>query len=712
MEIPKQLRNDDFRFILANTKTKSPIEEKWNTDNNYFYNHSKILERLKEDNSYGVLGGSGNDKDGYILPIDADCIELSTWIEKNCPETFTVQSGSQEPGKYHYYYLTNKPYNKIVLSMIDKEKGEEKRYGEIQGKGAMVIGPGCIHQSGNRYEVIRDGHLVKISNELLEKMREKFSNVIEVDEEEIKKFQVRDFEKGDIEEQLNVTHVFSLNGLKRYRDEYYGSHPVHGSNTRMNFWVNPTKNIWSCFRHNKCGGGVAWAIAVNEGLKDCSEAHGSLDKKTYKEVLKIAKEKYGYVDNSDGKILPAEARDEMAQIEEDIFGTPEDDLRRNINKFLERINGIDNEIFKKYLISKIAFKIKVGKREIEKELNKISMDNEGKNPMAISDLLEKDIPEVEYYIEPIVPKGKLILIGGKPGQGKSLVSLGMSLGLKGNDKYLNEFSIRERPKILYYDLENGENLIKWRLEYLMKGMKVDKQNLKDFHLEQNFNKKNIEKELELSKGFDFIVLDSYRRFLEGAEDVSEITDKFFNEYLKPLKDLGKTIIILHHFKKADLIEISDDDLMDIFRGSSDIPAQFDIIYGLIRSPEVQNENKTSFEISLLKVKNREGLPIKNFTMKVIKDDIEKKTDFIFLDYGKMLSPKEKVQKKILELLKQKGEVARKVIYELVISETGAENSSSCDRWLKEMVSNGFIQNSGYGKYKMAGEEDPQESTND
>ena len=50
---------------------------------------------------------------------------------------------------------------------------------------------------------------------------------------------------------------------------------------------------------------------------------------------------------------------------------------------------------------------------------------------------------------------------------------------------------------------------------------------------------NLEKELNNAKNFDIIVLDSYRRFLEGTENDSEITDKFFNEYIKKLKEQGK-----------------------------------------------------------------------------------------------------------------------------------------------------------------------------
>lgn len=696
LTIPNQLKNPDFRFILVNTKTKKPIEDEWNTKNNYPFNHSKIQERIQQDKNIGILGGIGN-----LFLIDSDTIELCSWIEKNLPETFTIQSGSHEAGKYHYYFKTNKPHNKKVLELVDKEKNECKHYGEIQGLNSMLVAPNCLHSSGNRYDVIRNVEITELPEKEIKKLIDTFSNIEEIPKEEINKFQKRNFESDDIEQQLNVTHVFSLSGLKKYKQEYYGNHPIHGSTTGMNFWINPIKNIWCCFRHNKSGGGVAWAIAVSEGLKNCSEAHGKLDKVTYKKVLRIAEDKYGFIPKQQGVILPTEKKDEMSQLDEDIFTTPKDDLLRGIDNFLSRITKIENIIFKKYLISKIAFKTKVGKRELEKQLDKVSKIEEVKNPIAITDLLKQNFPEIEYLINPIIPKG-CILIGGKAGVGKSLISLGIAISLKNKEKFLGKFEIIKNPKILYYDLENGSNVFKWRLEYLIRGLNVNRDNLQDFHLEENFNKANIEKELELSKNFDLIILDSYRRFLEGTENDSDITDKFFSEYIKPLKNAGKTIIILHHLKKIKLSELSDDDLIDAFRGSTDIPAQFDLVYGVIKSPEVQEfeTNNLSFNMSLLKAKNRLGLPIKNFTFKIIKNEIGKKTEFKFLNYGKLKEPKEIIQDKIILLLQEQGEISRKLIHELVIAETGAENSNSTDRWLKEMVENGLIIKSAYGKYKL------------
>jgi len=77
-----------------------------------------------------------------------------------------------------------------------------------------------------------------------------------------------------------------------------GSHPIHGSTTGCNFLIDTSKNQWVCFHggHNPPhgGGGVWSAIAVMEGLIDCSESSSMLSDDIRKEVARIAREKYGY----------------------------------------------------------------------------------------------------------------------------------------------------------------------------------------------------------------------------------------------------------------------------------------------------------------------------------------------------------------------------------------------------------------------------------
>jgi len=59
--------------------------------------------------------------------------------------------------------------------------------------------------------------------------------------------------------------------------------------------LNPSRNLWHCFRCNS-GGGPLSAIAVKEGIIDCSEAQKGLLRGTQAlDAIKVAKESYGLI---------------------------------------------------------------------------------------------------------------------------------------------------------------------------------------------------------------------------------------------------------------------------------------------------------------------------------------------------------------------------------------------------------------------------------
>jgi hypothetical protein len=224
--------------------------------------------------------------------------------------------------------------------------------------------------------------------------------------------------------------------------------------------------------------------------------------------------------------------------------------------------------------------------------------------------------------------------------------------------------------------------------------------LNNFDVVYDFNKNNIEKEIELSKKYDVIILDSYRRFLEGTENDSEVTDKFFKEYLKPLKELGKTILILHHFKKSNPEEFTDDVLMDLFRGSSDIPAQFDLIFGVFKSPEKQELNgNLNYDISIAKIKNRLGLPIRDFMFKVTKDDSKQATYLKFIDFSKLRTQKEQVMDRIIEILTLTDELKRSEIISKIYSEFECGKYNTM-KYLTELIKDKIITRTKLGVYVL------------
>ena len=284
IQIPKQLQREEFRFILLNGYTKKPLEQKWTTINNYKFNDPKLLEHIK-DNNYGVLCGPGQ-----LAVLDIDDINIIPKIEEVLPDTFTVETGS---GKRHYYYIVAKDTQKVVFNK--GKNGDSTHYGELQFEGSQCVAPGSTHPSSKRfYRVIRDVTIAELPTTKINTLKSLYSD----NDYTTKNITTRGNNftskiESDIENQLSITNIFSVTNLKPSRDEYYGEHPTHGSTGGMNFFINPEKNLWHCFRCDS-GGGVAMAIALKENIITCEQAKGPLSKENFKRVLKIAEDKYGY----------------------------------------------------------------------------------------------------------------------------------------------------------------------------------------------------------------------------------------------------------------------------------------------------------------------------------------------------------------------------------------------------------------------------------
>jgi putative DNA primase/helicase len=153
IEIPKQLWNDEFRFLKIRPKNKEPTGDMigWQKDN-FQYNDGRILNHLIAGGNYGIIGGYGN-----LILIDSDSEEITS-IADTLPETFTVKTGSPEVWKKHYFFITDVPMKPIRLS---KEKIGD--LGDVRSIGQYVVAPNCIHPKGGIYQVIKDIPITKIT---------------------------------------------------------------------------------------------------------------------------------------------------------------------------------------------------------------------------------------------------------------------------------------------------------------------------------------------------------------------------------------------------------------------------------------------------------------------------------------------------------------------------------------------------------------------
>lgn len=665
IQIPKQLQKQEFRFVLLKTKEKIPFEQNWQ-NSGYCFKDKKLLEHISNGGNYGVIGGYGN-----LVIIDIDDKELANEISKKL-NTFSVRTGS---GGIHFYILSDWKENKVL----------KNKKGEIRAKNYQVVGPSCTHPNGNKYLEENGDRIYEYDSKVItELLGDYIDNSIVINKDE----NFEDLNKQIIQNKEFIIEkiIPRLNGLNiKLITEKVSKEELQKLNI-----ASRSERDAKVITHLllKGFGSYIKSIFDNFPIGDKYKEHTSPDK-YLEHTIKSSR---GYSGVND---------DEVANLENDLNNIPKNVLRNKINDYLKKLLNFDDKLIQSYFISALAYKTGINKKDLLEKLDKLKTPDIEKNPISIFDLMKKDIPEQKYLMAPIIPKNTLILLGGKPSSFKSMFVLAATLNMKASNSFLNNFPVIENPKILLYDLENGENIMWWRLKYLIRGLNLDINKLQDYHIEYEFNKNNLEKEIELAKKYDVIVLDSYRRFLEGTENDSEITNNFFNNYLQILKKMGKTIIILHHFKKARLEEITDEDIMDLFRGSSDIPAQFDLIMGMFKSEEVSDTitKKRTFAVQLVKVKNRLGLPIDDFSFKVEKDDVEKQTSLTFMDFKKMGSPKERTKDRIIELVKYKGLLHTSEIINTIEKELGV-SKATINRYLNELTTENILSKEKQGKYKI------------
>jgi len=300
--IPKQLQKDGILFIKILKNSKRPFEKDW-VNNGYTYEQINGY-----DGNYGVLGGKGN-----LIIIDSDTQELQEAVDKNLPKTFRVKTGG---GGCHDYYICNDLDKKLVLTK------DGKHYGEVQSYGSQVVGPGSTHPNGNKYEVEQEMEIQTLELAKLIEVIKPFTN------EFSKKIEWKKYESTfDSEYDINSVSFKKVLSPEFFRSlhngEYLGPNPWHGSTTGINFSINMEKNIAKCWRCD-CGVNIAQAIAMSNGIiKTCKD---KLSTPQFKEVVKIAQEKYGLKkpelsDNADFKemklmatqLLLAKKRDSLTE---------------------------------------------------------------------------------------------------------------------------------------------------------------------------------------------------------------------------------------------------------------------------------------------------------------------------------------------------------------------------------------------------------------
>ena len=698
MTISENLK--DCKLIKLRFKSKIPLTLAKGDDwNKKIIGFGEANQAIQEGYNIGLVAGDG------IILIDADQPESVKWCDNNLKPTYIEETCSK--GK-HYIYKTK---DIIENANLGNDMGELRC-----NRQYVVIAPSQaeskITKTIEKYTSIIDMPLTEITKKEIEEILSHFKvpvnkdvdykTIIQLDED-------KQFLQQNVISKLGAYLKDLVTTIKTKEELQLLGFPSRSERDMkiVSYLLNKGQGeyIFAIFKHFECG----------DKVKD----HNSPQKYMQQTMDQAI------------KFLGMRSQQDMG-LEFDIETISPTWLKRHLDEFLLKINSVedDSNLFKERLYTTLAFRARIHQKKLSARVLELAELTTPKKIISLFELNNKEYEEQEYWLAPMIPKGSIIMLASKPGEGKSLFIQGLITSLLSTGKFL-DYEAKEKPKTILYSLDDSsEKILHSRHNYFINGLSEKPNfNVNDLSLcdtSFTFNKNNLNSELSYASKYDIIIIDAYRRVLIGEENNSSITDSFFNNFLKPLKEAGKTIIMLHHLKKANLNEIEDLDLMDTFRGSSDIVAQLDLAYLLKTVSSISGDPMIEFKDCMIKVcKNRLGISFKdsqnkftnNICYRVTKNMNERRTNFNSLDSSLFKSVKERRWDSIKNILKNSSEPMSRddIVIELLKNFSVSKLTANKD--LEDMCKSYEIERAKKGFYKLKevsieepGSEPIQEST--
>ena len=290
---------------------------------------------------------------------------------------------------------------------------------------------------------------------------------------------------------------------------------------------------------------------------------------------------------------------------------------------------------------------------------------------------ELEAGEPRMLIHNFLPEGT-VFIGALAGEGKTLLGLSIAKALTTGKSFLNQydFSVPEVVPVLYLIPESGGRAFRKRCE-TFQIPNDPKLFLARTISEGGTLLLNNPWVLEAVKEMKpVVILDTLIRFSEADDENQASQNKQMVDDIIRLRQAGATAVIgMHHATKA--MREKGMSLETALRGTGDIAAAADAVYGMLRDSKLYADGNGPNEIDVACLKPRDFEPPKPFRiaasektedlitgMPLVTSVIDQLHDF------RVVSPRTKaanLDQKIAEMIAQDPNVSRKVL----MDETGA-----------------------------------------
>jgi cellulose biosynthesis protein BcsQ len=304
--------------------------------------------------------------------------------------------------------------------------------------------------------------------------------------------------------------------------------------------------------------------------------------------------------------------------------------------------------------------------------------------IPLAQLIE-NAKEIDYISNPILPRGCLIVLGGKGGVGKSMTALHLAYNISNGKPVFGYYDTRQ-TKVLILDNENNPTILKQRIEMMNLNPleNIDVVNFTNWRLDQKGAIAKL-KQLIQTNNYGLIIMDNWTTLVSAVDENDAVkVSNVLTKLRKLAYETNSTILLIHHQRKGLAYTVNESDEL---RGSSVLFNEPDVVY-LLEQDKIIPEDRI-----LKTIKNRLGEPI---SMRLgFEADEEEGLKITFKGEEEIDTQVLKASKAILEHLKTVGSDTRKNI----ITTLGSTFSRSViDRGLRYLVERSLIVRRGKGLY--------------
>lgn len=182
--------------------------------------------------------------------------------------------------------------------------------------------------------------------------------------------------------------------------------------------------------------------------------------------------------------------------------------------------------------------------------------------------LDQAPKEPAWIVRDRIARGWLVLVGAKPGVGKTWVADDLAVALPTGRPWLGH-EVPQPGRVLYIDAENGEDLALERLRQL--GASADELGGRLLYVTEAVTFPNPADVARLRRTLiehrpDVVILDTLASVAPSAERDTESAAAFYTAVWNVIRDQGAALVLLVHLRKS-MQGAGRDDPLDAFRGA-------------------------------------------------------------------------------------------------------------------------------------------------